>query len=130
MGLIDRYEPIPALSCPVCGKALTEWQGREEDALMFVWRQGCGSPVEWRVDDDMKAQKEGLVPPALPAVFGLTAWDEAGHTVMAEGTAEDGVWTTTRLLAVVEFRVTGKGAPLHNVLWGSAPWLTKRDRDR
>jgi hypothetical protein len=36
MGMFDWYKPEPLLDCPVCGKTLSEWQGKDADCLLFV----------------------------------------------------------------------------------------------
>ena len=50
MGMFDWYKPVPLLNCPVCGKTLSEWQGKDADCLLFVWQQGLANPIEHKGD--------------------------------------------------------------------------------
>lgn len=127
--MFDWYEPVPSLACPVCQSLLTEWQGKDAANVLYVWRQNEASPVDWRVDDEVQ-MPDARAAARLPATFSIAAWDDAGHETVAEGSARDGIWTTTRVLAVLDARVSRKGAHFTRVLWGSAPWLTKVARDR
>lgn len=127
--MFDWYEPVPALACPVCQSPLTEWQGKDAANLLYVWRQDQAAPVDWRVDDEVQIPGASAAA-RLPATFSIAAWDDAGHEVVAEGSAPDGIWTTTQVLAVLDARASRKGARFTRLLWGSAPWLTKVARDR
>jgi hypothetical protein len=129
VGIIDYYEPVPALSCPVCGEALSKWQGRYGEPLWFVWRQGRRAPVDWVVDEEVQAPgtREAA---RLPPAFEIGSWDEAGHTVIAAGEAPDGIWTTTTIVRVLLQRRSRKGQLFTRLLWGIAPLLPKAARDR
>jgi hypothetical protein len=127
--MFDWYEPVPQLDCPVCGASLDDWQGSDADNVMFVWRQGIASPVDWRIDPDLQTPA-GRDQARLPMTFSLGTDDLAGHRIVAEGSAPGGTWSSTRLLAVLESHNSRKGARFTRVLWGDAPWLTKATRDR
>jgi hypothetical protein len=129
MGVFDDYEPVPDLSCPVCGETLTGWQGKDAESILFVWRQYQSAPVAWRVDPDLRVPgvKENA---RLPPAFGIYTSDSKGHEVFADCAASDGVWTTTRVVAVTHGRMSRKGQFFRRLLWGSAPWLTKVTSDR
>jgi hypothetical protein len=129
VGMFDWYEPIPAPACPVCGDVPAEWQGKNADCLLFVWRQGVAEPVEWRVAEESRT--DGTQNDArLPASFSINARDSTGHSLLAHAEAPQGIWTATRIVAVVQSGRSREGRPFARVLWGEAPWLTKRDRDR
>jgi hypothetical protein len=129
MGLFDYYEPVPELTCPVCAQPLDGWQGKSADNLLFVWRQNESAPIDWRADPAVQ-DPEMMRSARLPSEFGLTAFDASDHAVVATGAAPDGVWLTTTIDAVLQQRVSRKGADFTRVLWGSAPWLSRARRDR
>jgi hypothetical protein len=97
VGMFDWYEPVPSLSCPVCGTPLCEWQGKDGPNLLFVWRQGCPAPVDWRVAPDLQAGEPDKW--RLPDTFCFRSWDCAcPYPVEAVGRTEWEVWTGTTLI--------------------------------
>jgi hypothetical protein len=99
MGLFDWYEPDPPLTCPVCGRPLSRWQGKDGPREMFVWRQGRAAPVGILLDDVDPIVALGDGEPRLPRRFRLKSWDcERHHPVEAEGETAGGVWVRTRLV--------------------------------
>ena len=89
MGMFDRYEPRPGLSCPSCGWAVSEWQGQSGPCCLFEWVQGHAAPMNERVE-------EGSAPSRLPDHFEIYAWCvPCDHWVDALGFCEAGVWTRT-----------------------------------
>lgn len=129
MGMFDWYEPIPVLACPVCGATLGGWQGSDADSALFVWRQGLSTPVEWRVDEELRIAA-ALAAAQLPPSFSIVTYDSEGHGIVAVGAAPDGRWSTTTLQAVTMGHTGRKGRHFTRLLWGEAPWLTKAARDR
>jgi hypothetical protein len=98
MGMFDYYEPVPSLSCPVCGHALTEWQGKSGPCGLFIWRQGYTAPIGQSVDDEVKLSSEELSQWRLPAEFDLYSYDcPCPFPVDAIGRTQDGVWMVTEL---------------------------------
>lgn len=101
MGMFDWYEPVPEIRCPVCERALREWQGKDGPCALFVWRQGCTEPVAHRVDDDAKLPAEAIVAQRLPPQFEIYSDDcECPFLVEAVGTTSGGVWTTTIVVSI------------------------------
>jgi len=100
MGMFDWYEPDPALSCPDCGTPLREWQGKEGENALFVWKQGKSSPVDQRVDEELKLPPEQLLSRCLPAEFEFYSYDCPRHRIIAQGKTRGGVWTESKILHV------------------------------
>jgi hypothetical protein len=100
MGMFDWYEPEPPICCPVCGKALTEWQGKDGPRLLFVWRQGFAAPVEHRGDgEDFQVSDTDLQHWRLPSEFDFYSYDcECPYPVEAIGRTENEVWTLVEVI--------------------------------
>jgi hypothetical protein len=103
MGMFDRYEPRPAVSCPACGSALSEWQGQTGPCGLLRWIQGCAAPVAERFDfspsDEVRAASR------LPIDFEIhTSCQSCDYWVDALGTCEAGVWTRVDLICPLEQR--------------------------
>jgi hypothetical protein len=98
MGMFDHYQPKPDISCPICGAAKLEWQGKDGPSALFVWEQGRPTPVDQRVDGDCKGLPEATMKARLPIRFEISAECRCPTPLMAVGTASDGVWTQTELL--------------------------------
>lgn len=98
MGMFDHYEPFPALSCPVCGQPLSDWQGKDGPCALLVWRQGCASPVDQAVPDESRADPDVLRALRLPVDFEIYTQCCGGRFfVTAQCQAPDGVWSRTKL---------------------------------
>lgn len=98
MGMFDTYIPIGPLVCPVDGTPLIEWQGGDGPRGLFVWHEGQRYPTDDRVDEELRRPAAALEEFTLPPEFRIRCWDCPQHPVEALCTAEDGVWTTTRVL--------------------------------
>lgn len=96
MGMFDWYEPEPALNCPVCGKPLDHWQGKDGPCGLFVWRQGVPSPVEQRVDDECRLPADELKTVRLPQEF-IIYTDCCGGRLWVEaiGRCKQDTWADT-----------------------------------
>jgi hypothetical protein len=101
MGFFDWYEPRSELLCPVCGRALSDWRGYDGPNALFVWRQGHLSPVDQRVDEEVRLAPEDMASWRLPKDFVLYS-DDCGcpFPVEAFGTTLEGIWTTTTLVSI------------------------------
>jgi hypothetical protein len=96
MGMFDWYEPVPPLKCPVCGLILEAWQGKDGPCGLFVWRQGCRSPVDQRVEAECAVPSDRRALQRLPDSFAIYADDPQCHRVIvAIGQCKNGVWTST-----------------------------------
>jgi hypothetical protein len=95
VGMFDWYEPTPPLSCPRCAARLDEWQGKDGECALWVWREGHVDPVDQRVDPEWRSS--GLAAP-LRARFEIYTTCSQGHHVEAFGEAPDGIWTRTTLI--------------------------------
>jgi len=96
MGMFDYYIPQPELKCPVCGKQLREWQGKDAHCALFTWKQGLAHPLEisdekWRASERPEA--------TLPTRFEIYT-DSCGCPCMvtAFGRCADGIWVETELV--------------------------------
>jgi hypothetical protein len=97
--MFDYYEPRSAMTCPVCGKALEGWQGKDGPCALFVWREGMAAPVDHPVSEDVRLEPEALARARLPASFTIyTYCCGSPHAVEARCLAPDGVWSGTELV--------------------------------
>jgi hypothetical protein len=98
VGMFDWYEPIPPLSCPVCGTQLNEWQGKDGPNALFVWKQGHISPTDQLASEDAKLEPAKMARWKLPNEFVIYSYDCTNHApIMAHCETKDGVWSTTRV---------------------------------
>ena len=105
MGMFDWYEPDPPLACPVCGQALSEWQGKDGPCALFVWRQGYAAPLRQCVDAEIRLSDDELKHWCLPAEFWIGSSDCAcPFEVVAIGRTEHGIWTSTDLITAENAR--------------------------
>jgi len=99
MGWFDYYEPVQALSCPVCQSLLQEWQGYGGLCGMLLWRQGFTAPVDQLIDDEVKLFPDDIASKRLPEKFLFFSWDcECPYPVEAEGLAPNGTWIESRVI--------------------------------
>jgi len=99
MGLFDYYEPSGPCDCPVCGTHLSEWQGKDGECALFVWRQGIAAPVEQRVDDDIACLPAVREQERLPTKFLIYSYDcDCPFSIDAECAAPDGTWTEMQIV--------------------------------
>ena len=101
MGMFDWYEPDQELQCPVCGAALSEWQGKDGECALFVWGEGEKHPIDQAIDDeDVRLAAEDYVYATLPEQFEIYSYDCSLHQpiVAACSTDDNGVWSQTRIL--------------------------------
>ena len=88
------------MNCPVCGKTLSEWQGKDANCLLFVWQQGFAHPIEHKGDgDDFQISEADLKSYKLPKEFGFYSFDcDCPFPVEAVGRTVNDVWTSTELI--------------------------------
>lgn len=99
MGMFDWYEPRPDVACTTCGQTDVEWQGQHGPNAMMVWRQGTSSPVDQRVDAEVRLFDRDLARTRLPDVFLIRGECDKRHVIFALGfTDSAGVWTRTNLV--------------------------------
>ena len=94
MGLFDWYQPRPELPCPRCGAVLDNWQGKDGPSRLFRWTQGCASPTDQLIDEDVALDVEARARFRLPDEFDFyVTCDSCKLSVDAHGSAEAGVWS-------------------------------------
>ncbi len=98
--MFDWYEPEAAITCPACGTALRQWQGKDGPCALFVWRQGVAAPVEHRVDDDCKLAPDEMRSTRLRGDVTIHSYDCGQHVVDARAVVREGVWRTTEIIDV------------------------------
>ena len=105
MGMLDSYLPDPPLNCPVCGAALSDWQGKDGDCGILVWRQGLAAPIEQAVPDEVRIADAERLALRLPPTFGIYS-DHCGcpFPVDAIGTCTDGVWVRSEVITAATAR--------------------------
>jgi hypothetical protein len=97
MGMFDYYRPAGKQYCPVCGRPLREWQGKEGPNGLLVWVEKVAFPIDQLIDDDDvrldQAARERL---RLPPVFLIWSFDCPDHyPITADGKAPEGTWIET-----------------------------------
>ena len=100
MGWFDWYQPIEDLRCPICKVALKEWQGKDGQCALAIWRQGHSAPVGQMVDDEVKMPQEIIDTWRLPETFEIYSYDCGKHCVIAEGRIEGEIWALTKIISV------------------------------
>ena len=131
MGLFDTYRPANRLTCPVCGRELTEWQGKDGLCCLFVWQQGTAAPVgqDW---DEQPFDSDKVIDVRLPETFTIYSYDcGCPFPVEAECRTINGVWTVTELITA-ENAVQGKaetnGQFKLRMLWLQGRWTPAHRR--
>lgn len=99
MGMFDTYKPANALMCPVCGRRLTQWQGKDGPNALLVWEEGRSSPADQDVDDELRLPPVEVALLRLPARFLIYSYDCPDHQpVEAVGMTVSGTWSSTEML--------------------------------
>jgi len=94
MGMFDYYIPKLKQHCPVCKKELIEWQGKDGDCKLFIWKQGKISPIDQDTDDeDYKLSRSELKKKRLPPEFIIYS-DDCGCPYFIEAicTTTNQIW--------------------------------------
>ena len=87
MGMFDTYTPKPALVCPLCGGALSDWQGKDGPNCLLEFAQGDEVPE----GDDYGWWRE---PPA-PDRLEIYTTCQSGHWIDAHARLEGRRWVET-----------------------------------
>jgi hypothetical protein len=97
VSMFDWYQPAGDLSSPLCGKPLSEWQGKDGPCGLFVWREGVKHPVDQAIDDpEVRLPSEAWDQFTLPPQFAVYSHDCPDHQpVDAICRTRDGVWSST-----------------------------------
>lgn len=119
MGMFDDYEPVPPIACPVDGRILEDWQGKDGPNMLNHYRQG--EPIE-DPDDDFPLHGRFEIhagclelDPDGRIYTGDGKRYRLAHSVDAYGVRSGGIWAETHLV-----RVSG-GWPKLEVLWRAEP---------
>ena len=98
MGMFDTYHPEKSYRCPVCATPLTEWQGKEADCGLFVWKEGVAAPIDHPVCEESQLSPEELATKRLPDRFDIYSYDcEQHHPINAHCQCINGVWSITEI---------------------------------
>ena len=116
--MFDWYEPDPPLACPACNQPVLEWQGYGGPNGLFVWHQGDRSPVDQRVDADVRLADDELGEFTLPGSFVIHGHCAADCGCTAHCQCNEGCWTETIIDDTadlvrfwIDFDVSGLGPP-------------------
>lgn len=104
MGMFDWYRPAGIFNCPICGTPLREWQGKMGPCLLFVWQQGVAFPVEHAAEEECRVSMAVREEERLPPSFDIYCYDCETHRVDARCEAVAGIWSDTRIHAVVDLK--------------------------
>ena len=59
MGMFDYYQPSEKIFCPFCNVELNEWQGKDADCALLLWKQGQSYPeYSALICEEMKIPKD------------------------------------------------------------------------
>ena len=98
MGMFDTYLPAKSHTCPACGEPLTEWQGKDAQCGLFVWKEGVAFPIEHPVAEECQFSPEELSVKRLPDTFDIYSYDcPRHHPINAHCRCINGVWSVTEL---------------------------------
>jgi hypothetical protein len=98
MGMYDWYIPIPKLSCPVCGRELLEWQGKDGPCALFTWKQWKSAAIDQKAGENNISESERALV-QLPSTFRMYSNDcNCPYPVEAFGYCIDGIWKSTSLV--------------------------------
>ena len=93
MGMFDTYVPASECTCPVCGDALLEWQGKDGPCNLYTWHQGAERP------DEPLQLPEIETGDLLPERFSIYSNDcDCPYFVHADCESTDGVWTRMEIV--------------------------------
>ncbi len=102
MGMFDYYQLNEKLQCPVCKIELSEWQGKDANCALLLWKQGQSFPESTLQDEEIEMPEEIRRTWRLPEKFRIYSYDCEKHCVWVEGKTQDGVWTDSRISLVEE----------------------------
>ncbi|MBL0870333.1 MAG: hypothetical protein IBJ18_07150 [Phycisphaerales bacterium] len=97
MGMFDWYTPLPPVPCPWCGRAISEWQGKDGPCAMLVYEQGRAAPVEQRVSADCQVSIQNRDTMLLPSHFRMIG-SCCSSEIHVEGESVDGVWLNSMIV--------------------------------
>ena len=97
MSMFDYYQPDPPLKCSRCCASLDEWQGKEAQCGLFLWKQGKAAPIDQCVDSEVKLSEVELSEKRLPEKFSIYSYDCDCGQMLADCTSQNGLWTTCEL---------------------------------
>lgn len=100
MGMLDFYEPVPELKCPICSSIIAEWQSKEGPNCLYVWQQNCISPVDQRCVEECRTPRSQVAQKRLPERFNISGECACGHSTEAECITENGIWVSTTLITL------------------------------
>src|SRR2546428_349732 len=96
MGMFDWYRPCGPVYCPVDGRILDEWQGKDGTCALFLWQEGESCPVDQIVDEECRLDPEDRKRFTLPKRFVIYSYDCPDHyPIEADCFPEDSVWVRT-----------------------------------
>ena len=98
VGMFDTYRPAKEHVCPACGTPLTEWQGKDAQCALFVWKEGIAFPIEHPVAEECQFSQEELAVKRLPDQFEIYSYDcPRHHPINARCKCTNGVWSVTEI---------------------------------
>jgi hypothetical protein len=98
MSMFDYFRPACDLQCPVCLRALQEWQGKDGPCGLFIWVEGRAGPAGQEVPEEIRIDQDELQRMRLPSSFVIYSYDCPEHQpIEADCLAREGVWMSTRL---------------------------------
>jgi hypothetical protein len=98
MSMFDYFQPASQLHCPVCQRALREWQGKDGPCGLLIWAQGVPGPIGQAVPEEVRVDQADLQRKRLPSSFAIYSYDCPEHQpIEADCLAEEGVWVSTKL---------------------------------
>lgn len=95
--MVDVYQPVPGLDCPLCATRLRTWQGKEGPRLCLVFRQGLFDAIGTALDGWPVYRKLYGDPVRLPPVFHIYSYDCRRHgRIRARCASQEGTWMPRR----------------------------------
>ena len=96
--MFDTFKPAQVQKCPVCGRVLTEWQGKDGPCALFVWEEGVAWPTSQEASD-MNISDEERKDVRLPEKFEIYSYDcDCPYPVEAVCVTTSGTWSSTKII--------------------------------
>jgi hypothetical protein len=100
MGMLDYYQPSEKIHCPICKIELKDWQGKDANCALLLWKQGQPYPDSTLHDEEIEMPEEVRRTWRLPQKFVFYSHDCEKHCVYVEGQTKNEVWFDNCIILV------------------------------
>ena len=131
--MFDHYVPEPPLNCPVCGEALSGWQGKNGPCFLLTWEQGKRFPTRhgW-IGECLEDDAQILTTFALPETFEFyTDGCRCDRLIQAYGFCDNETWIRSEMVTHLNWRPRPENSlrDEHRVRKELEAWLQSRSKE-